>query len=427
MHRFVWITVVWVVASSTFISFLCVSAAELDRPNHVNGFLGKRNKRPSLVPNDGSTNALSHRGNMEFVGVDNEVEGKVSIVADDENDDNEAGNENEISDLARVRRKYRLTDILVACFFFVAAIWLILACIYSVILLVLLRLQARGELDIYDENLGRVVLYNGRVTLHFGCILRRYAIQLEEDYQRQLQRRFGDANAEDQNEEPQRIRIMTREERRKAVEELLGSTQKVVDVESRGADEKRDCNAGCNCDKIESTIDASQPLPADTSFACSDEGPICSICLVEYEPTDFVFKSKSCPHMFHGNCLFSWLERRNNTECPICREVLVSDDDIWDAVQRMRKQRRKQLQYENGAVHRFVRWIKSRRSRCSQSPVENDRPPSLTSLSDGTDIHSSSSAASEVDAPIENDDIANEHVNRDSNYQNSTTRSRENI
>lgn len=181
MHHFAWRTVVWVlVASSTFISPLCTSAAEVDRSDHVNGFVGKRNKRPSLIQNNGSANTLSHSGNTGFPGVDNEVEGKVLRIESDDNDHNEAGDENQISDLARVRRKYRLTDILVACFFFIAAFWLILACMYSVILLVLLRLQARGELDIYDENLGRVVLYNGRVTLHFGCILRRYAIQLEE-------------------------------------------------------------------------------------------------------------------------------------------------------------------------------------------------------------------------------------------------------
>jgi len=74
----------------------------------------------------------------------------------------------------RLKDNNKLTDILVACFFFVAAVWLILATVYSVILLILLRLQARDELDIYDENLGRVTLRNG-LTLNFGCIVRRFA------------------------------------------------------------------------------------------------------------------------------------------------------------------------------------------------------------------------------------------------------------
>ena len=114
---------------------------------------------------------------------------------------------------------------------------------------------------------------------------------------------------------------MTREERRKAVEELLGSSsEKTVSVESRSTDDDKDLDiAECGC-----AGDATDALDAlkrsektcsspDISLSCSEEGPVCSICLVEYEPTDSVFRSKSCPHMFHKDCLFSWLERRNNT------------------------------------------------------------------------------------------------------------------
>ena len=110
---------------------------------------------------------------------------------------------------------------------------------------------------------------------------------------------------------------MTREERRKAVEELLGSSsEKTVSVESGSADDDKDLDiAECGCagdvaDALKKSAKTSSP---DTSLSCSEEGPVCSICLVEYEPTDSVFRSKSCPHMFHGECLFSWLERRNNT------------------------------------------------------------------------------------------------------------------
>lgn len=37
-----------------------------------------------------------------------------------------------------------------------------------------------------------------------------------------------------------------------------------------------------------------------------------------------------------------WLERRNNTDCPCCRTALVSDNDVWETVQRARRERRKQ-------------------------------------------------------------------------------------
>ena len=111
---------------------------------------------------------------------------------------------------------------------------------------------------------------------------------------------------------------MTREERRKAVEELLGGSEKSVGVES-GSPGDNLCAAGC-CNKNDGTeVTKKSPRKSpkkhspDTSFTCSEEGPVCSICLDGYEATDLVFKSKSCPHMFHGECLFSWLERRNNT------------------------------------------------------------------------------------------------------------------
>ena len=122
-----------------------------------------------------------------------------------------------------------------------------------------------------------------------------------------MQRRFGDSNGD--NEEPQRIRIMTREERRKAVEVLLGSSAKALDIESGGAADQNVCKSAHGRTKDEK---ASKVSSLDKSL-CSDEEHVCSICLTDYHPNDLVFRSKSCPHMFHRECLFSWLERRNNT------------------------------------------------------------------------------------------------------------------
>ena len=117
------------------------------------------------------------------IDIDIIIDNFIGTIKDDDVDSSvydETVDENSTTVFKRLKNNNRLTDILVACFFFIAAIWLILATVYSVILLVLLRLQARGELDIYDEDLGRVTLCNGRLMLNFGCILRRYAIQLEE-------------------------------------------------------------------------------------------------------------------------------------------------------------------------------------------------------------------------------------------------------
>ena len=143
-----------------------------------------------------------------------------------------------------------------------------------------------------------------------------------------MQRRYGDPSSENQiDEERPRVRIMTREERRKAMEELLGGFKKTVcSVVSENKTNDGDNNKSIDLAESSSARDAdnealitSSPTKTslDVSLSCSEEGPVCSICLLEYETTDetadSVFRSSSCPHIYHEECLFSWLERRNNT------------------------------------------------------------------------------------------------------------------
>ena len=139
-----------------------------------------------------------------------------------------------------------------------------------------------------------------------------------------MQRRYGDPSSENQiDEERPRVRIMTREERRKAMEELLGGFKKTVcSVVSENKTNDGDNNKSIDLAESSSARDAdnealitSSPTKTslDVSLSCSEEGPVCSICLLEYETTDSVFRSISCPHIYHEECLFSWLERRNNT------------------------------------------------------------------------------------------------------------------
>ncbi len=169
MQRWALGTIIWaIVVCAAFNNNIFSTAASVDENTHIdklNLIFGEEKNRVSFEN-------------------DTRVKDENGLVSNEEGVGIEAGaNENGGINSEAIRkqlRKNKITDILVACFFFVAAIWLILATGYSIILLILLRLQARGELDIYDENLGSFVLFNGKLTLHFGCILRRYAIQLEE-------------------------------------------------------------------------------------------------------------------------------------------------------------------------------------------------------------------------------------------------------
>jgi hypothetical protein len=157
-------------------------------------------------------------------------------------------------------------DILVATFFLVAAGWLFMAILYSLLILIVLRLQSRGELDLYDENFGRIFFCNGRFSINCGCILRRYAIQLEEEQQRRSRASIQGHGAA--RVPPRRVRIMTRVERREAVESLLGKpAQKSVKVQVTTTRETKEQHVDCchHCD--------------DDQLV---EGPVCSICLGEY-------------------------------------------------------------------------------------------------------------------------------------------------
>jgi hypothetical protein len=146
-------------------------------------------------------------------------------------------------------RWIKSVDILVATFFLVAAAWLSLVILYSAMIVLILRMQARGEVDIYDDDFGRIFCFNRPVNL--GCLLRRYAIRLEQEgRQRSIQREGGGRTRETR----QRVRIMTRIERRMAMEAIFAKQSPASFVIS---------------------VEASENSEAP-------EGPICAICLGEY-------------------------------------------------------------------------------------------------------------------------------------------------
>ena len=177
-------TIFWLIVTlATFNNGVATNAIDVDKNaniDKINMLLGEQGDRLSLDPGDQEADQFSPE---EIFNDASAMVGGDPISSEEGIDESIEMNENESIDYETIQkqlRRNRITDILVGCFFFVAAVWLLLATCYSVILLILLRLQARGELDIYDENLGRVVLFNGKITLHFGFILRRYAVQLEE-------------------------------------------------------------------------------------------------------------------------------------------------------------------------------------------------------------------------------------------------------
>ncbi|KAH7853057.1 hypothetical protein Vadar_032708 [Vaccinium darrowii] len=49
---------------------------------------------------------------------------------------------------------------------------------------------------------------------------------------------------------------------------------------------------------------------------------MCSVCLVEFEREDTVSQLPRCGHVFHEECIQSWLDR-NHFTCPLCRSLFL--------------------------------------------------------------------------------------------------------
>jgi len=267
-------------------------------------------------------------------------------------------------------------DVLAAIFFVVAAGWLVIALLYSCLAVSFLRLRARGQLDsIYEEDFGRLYICprlfgEGRFYLPLGCLLRRYVAHVQRDHHRGRRNRAGGDNSSEQ----QPVRFMTREERRSAMEFLLGKTVPGNSSSPESALEGRapigDDAPAPEEDEIdlEKGGDDAMDLEDALSGGTAD-GPVCSICLADYEERDDnVLLSRTCPHVFHRDCILDWLERNhNNAECPCCRIPMVDEEDVWETVKRSRRQQRQNQRDQQRRGRKKLRRHRSNEQRTATS------------------------------------------------------------
>lgn len=71
-----------------------------------------------------------------------------------------------------------------------------------------------------------------------------------------------------------------------------------------------------------------------------------------------------------------WLERRANTECPCCRTRLISDEDVWKTVQKMRRERRRQIRKENRGQGLFPLFRRGNDRSGDEETLDPTPPPS---------------------------------------------------
>lgn len=69
-----------------------------------------------------------------------------------------------------------------------------------------------------------------------------------------------------------------------------------------------------------------------------------------------------------------WLERRANTECPCCRTRLISDEEVWEIVQKLRRERRRQIRKEKRAQGLFP-WFRRGNDRSGDEETVDPTPP----------------------------------------------------
>jgi len=73
----------------------------------------------------------------------------------------------------------------------------------------------------------------------------------------------------------------------------------------------------------------------------------CSICLEQLSVGDFATRLP-CGHLFHENCIKSWL--RSGNQCPVCRYELATDSADYEEHRKKRMQQRK-LRFSMSDLH----------------------------------------------------------------------------
>jgi hypothetical protein len=84
----------------------------------------------------------------------------------------------------------------------------------------------------------------------------------------------------------------------------------------------------------------------------------------------------------------------SSQECPCCRDPLVSDEEVWETVKSLRKEKRRQLRKDNGFAHRLIQWVLARRRRGHMVSAENRSSTSSMggTSSEGDDLESPSAS-----------------------------------
>jgi Ring finger domain len=107
-------------------------------------------------------------------------------------------------------------------------------------------------------------------------------------------------------------------------------TDEAVPVKPINEESDTDCH---NCALEEQQTYTQSPIVLSADFGDNEvlaiEELACTICLIEYQHGDeiqrngFSDMSKSCDHIFHPECIATWIRTSCNAECPCCRRPFL--------------------------------------------------------------------------------------------------------
>lgn len=75
-------------------------------------------------------------------------------------------------------------------------------------------------------------------------------------------------------------------------------------------------------------------LPADMLGGGRLVSGICAICLSNVEVGEKVsWSANDCRHCFHHDCIISWLSKKGDCQCPVCRQEFCKAPDVPETPQ----------------------------------------------------------------------------------------------
>ena len=118
-----------------------------------------------------------------------------------------------------------------------------------------------------------------------------------------------------------------------------------------------------------------------------------------------------------------WLERRANTECPVCRHPMVSDEDVVGTVEEMRKEQSEILRNQtNRFFQKCMWWVKRRDGESSQE--ESHSSPSTDEDEEiSSDIEEAANPRASEVGRSENQDSPDDTPEDTASYSTSTASS----